>query len=412
MTLKVLNFERDEIINNRPRLFSDLPFFENVLLLQGPVGPFFAKLRDFLVKKGSRVFKIHFNYGDVVFYQNQYHAYFYQGINEEWEDYIFKFYKQKNIQAVFLIGDKRNFHHTAIQVAKRLGIKVYVFEEGYIRPNYFTLEENGVNIDSPLAQIDPLNIKPVNLDFVEKEYRSFVTMCWYGIKYWFFSYIFNYKFKNYKHHKNLNLLKVFCWIRGFFRFLLYELSEFHLRRKLYKDNRKYFLCILQVHDDFQITHNSTFANIEEFIEKVIYKFNNFIKEEFSQDILIIKHHPMDIGEKNYANLIKQIAKKLKMNENQIIYIHNFKIENIFHKTKGAIMINSTLGLKMLKNNISVINLSKSFYHKHGLTFQGDLNEFFKNPIQPDKQIVNNYISHLIVKSQVNGTLYAKDYEIN
>ena len=30
--------------NVRPRLFSDLPFYDHVLLLQGPIGGFFSKL--------------------------------------------------------------------------------------------------------------------------------------------------------------------------------------------------------------------------------------------------------------------------------------------------------------------------------------------------------------------------------
>ena len=32
---------------DRPLLFSDLPSFANILLLQGPVGPFFSNLRYF-----------------------------------------------------------------------------------------------------------------------------------------------------------------------------------------------------------------------------------------------------------------------------------------------------------------------------------------------------------------------------
>ena len=71
MSSTVVKFTAHTLFNNRPRLFSDLPYVENVLLLQGPVGPFFDKLRNFLTQKGTHVFKIHFNYGDQAFYNSQ-----------------------------------------------------------------------------------------------------------------------------------------------------------------------------------------------------------------------------------------------------------------------------------------------------------------------------------------------------
>ena len=409
----LLKFKRDLSLNNRPRLFSDLPYYENILLLQGPVGPFFGRLGNFLIQKGSKVFKINFNYADFYFSKNLLNSFNYIGLNIKWKDYVTKFYKQKNIKAIFLLGDKRFFHRIAIQVAKELGIKIYVLEEGYIRPNYFTLEEDGVNIDSQLSHTHPNELSYVNLDYKEKKFSPFLQMCWYAMQYWFFGFFFSYKFQNYKHHKNLDLKKMVFWVRGFFRFLYYEVSEFGLRKEIrQKDNQKYFLCILQVHDDFQVSHNSNYNSIDEFIEEVLLNFKEYIQNEINHDKIIIKHHPLDIGEKNYKRLIKKILKKLSIDQDRVIYIHNIRnLPLIYDKIKGGIMINSTFGLKLIKNQIPVINLSQSFYNKKGLTFQGSLLDFFKDNEIPDKKLVNNFINNLIVKSQVNGSLYSKEYEI-
>ena len=40
----------------------------------------------------------------------------------------------------------------AIAVARRLRVAVYVFEEGYLRPDYVTLEPGGVNAASALPR--------------------------------------------------------------------------------------------------------------------------------------------------------------------------------------------------------------------------------------------------------------------
>jgi capsular polysaccharide export protein len=195
--------------------------------------------------------------------------------------------------------------------------------------------------------------------------------------------------------------------------LLYELTEFGIRQKIRLDNnKKYFLCILQVHNDFQVTHNSKYDSIETFIEEVMLTFHQFTQDKITNDCLIIKHHPMDIGEKNYKKLIQYIMKQFNMSKDSVVYIHNFRhLPNIYNKIKGGIMINSTFGLKLLTNHIPVINLSTSFYHKAGLTFQGSLLEFFNTNNKVNKRLVHNYLNHLIVRSQVNGCLYSKEYEI-
>ncbi|HAV07943.1 MAG TPA: capsule biosynthesis protein CapA, partial [Rhodobacteraceae bacterium] len=44
----------------------------------------------------------------------------------------------------------RPIHATAIRVAKARGLKVHVFEEGYLRPYWVTYERNGANGHSRL----------------------------------------------------------------------------------------------------------------------------------------------------------------------------------------------------------------------------------------------------------------------
>jgi capsular polysaccharide export protein len=51
-------------------------------------------------------------------------------------------------------------HMVAHQMARLVGVRVHVFEEGYIRPNWLTLERDGVNGNSACRAIPPRSWPP------------------------------------------------------------------------------------------------------------------------------------------------------------------------------------------------------------------------------------------------------------
>lgn len=123
---------------------------KRIVLLQGPVGPFFRQLADALKAAGATVSKINFNAGDWFFFPR--HAINYRGTMQAWPSWFRRFCENERVDAVLLFGDCRPIHRDAHAVAVDLGIDVGVFEEGYIRPNYVTLERHGVNGHSRLPR--------------------------------------------------------------------------------------------------------------------------------------------------------------------------------------------------------------------------------------------------------------------
>ena len=59
----------------------------NVLLLQGPVGPFFTLFARDLETRGFNVFKVNFNGGDSFFYRRK-RTIDYRGKLKDWEDFL------------------------------------------------------------------------------------------------------------------------------------------------------------------------------------------------------------------------------------------------------------------------------------------------------------------------------------
>ena len=116
---------------------------KKVLLLQGPVGPFFRRLAKRLRAAGAEVHKVNFNGGDCLFYPTN--ALTWRGHPGDWPQFLARLLEQHRIDIVLLFGDCRPIHRVARTVAQQHGVRVGAFEEGYLRPNFITFEQFGVN---------------------------------------------------------------------------------------------------------------------------------------------------------------------------------------------------------------------------------------------------------------------------
>ena len=95
-----------------------------VLLLQGPVGPFFSHLQDYLSQRtGKTVYKIDFNGGDVYFsskIERQY-VYEYRGRVADFSSFLKDFITKNKIDAVVCFGDGRIYHKLTKAYCKARG---------------------------------------------------------------------------------------------------------------------------------------------------------------------------------------------------------------------------------------------------------------------------------------------------
>ena len=123
------------------------------LFLQGQISPFFAELGQALHRRGHSVHRIHFNGGDRQFWSLP-GAVDFRGRAEQWPDFLKARLQEWQITDLVLFGDCRPLHATAIRIAATMGVRAQVFEEGYLRPDYITLETGGVNGHSSLPR-DP-----------------------------------------------------------------------------------------------------------------------------------------------------------------------------------------------------------------------------------------------------------------
>jgi capsular polysaccharide export protein len=376
----------------------------NILLLQGPMGYFFRNLDILFSSHGATTFRIGFNLGDWFFSRKDNYIPYNRPF-EEWADFIEDFFNDKSIDKVFLFGDCRIYQRVAIKIAQKLNIETYVFEEGYVRPNYITLEKWGVNNFSMISR-DKEFYEKLSFDdyhhFKDNPTNpSFMKMAVSASVYYLLAYFGRFKYPYYKHHRELHPLKEFLYgLRNVYRKYLYKLLEYKKQNDIIK--KKFFFVPLQTYNDFQLKTHSSFSTIEEFIKLVIASFAN---AKLDKDIyLVIKHHPMDRGRKNYKRYIDKVAQSLDIKQ-QVIVVYDLHLPTLLSHTLGTVTINSTVGLQALYHNSPVKVMGNAIYDIESLCDKKSLEYFWINPIKPDHELFEKFRGYLINNTQINCSFY-------
>jgi len=380
---------------------------KNILFLQGPMGSFFKKLDYNFRQMGAKTYRIGFNMGDWIFsYHDNYTPF--AGRPEEWPAFIEQFLLEKKIDKIFLFGDCRYYQRIARKIAYEHDIEVYVFEEGYLRPHFITLEKFGVNGFSHL---------PREADFYRKlslkEYQppqhahaSKTKMILSAILYYAISNLFKFRYPHYRHHREFSAIKeAFYGIRGLARKGIYHLSEKHylplIETKL---SKQYYFVPLQTHNDFQVLQHSNYRSIEKFIIEIL---ESFARHAPKETYIVFKHHPVDRGRKNYKHFIKEQAQLLDV-EGRVLVFHDVYLPSCITHAKATITINSTVGLTSVGYGIPTKVMGNAVYDIVGLTNkETSLKKFWHSHQKPDMSLYARFRQYLIENTQLNGSFYGR-----
>ncbi|MGI7970165.1 capsule biosynthesis protein [Campylobacter coli] len=378
---------------------------KTVLLLQGPVGTFFHRLAIKMKKNKTKVFKLNFNGGDFLFYPSGKRC---KCDEKDLENFYENFFKEKKIDAIVMYNDCRLIHAKAIKVAKELGIGIWIFEEGYLRPYCITFEKDGVNANSSLPRDKNfyLSCNISTKESIKEIPGGFKFMAFSTFLYWLFSFLLAPFFNNKLHHRTLYPFEFLFWFRSLYRKYLYKLTEKKLNQKIYSLEKKYFLAILQVYNDTQIKHHYK-KSIEEFIEELILSFANHAR---AKSYLIFKHHPMDRGYRNYSKLINGLSQKYHV-EGRIFYVHDTYLPTLLKNALGCITINSTVGLSAILEGCPTKVCGNAFYNFEGLAYPKKLQFFWReaHAYKPNPNLVLNFKNYLLNTNQFNGNFYKNSF---
>lgn len=375
------------------------------LFLQGVASPFFGRLADHLQAAGERVARVNFCGGDRLYWGTR-KAQKVRGDAASLQDYLDAEFAQQDFTDLVLFGSQRPIHRPAVDLAEHAGVRVHVFEEGYVRPNWLTLERGGVNADSPLPR-DPdwyLEVNPTLPRHVNgaRAHSNIRVRAMHDLAYHAANSLNPLLFPGYETHRPYTAPTEYLgWIRRFSKLPRYRRRDEQQIRDLLAAKTRYFLLPLQLNGDTQITLNSHYGGMRQLIEMVLH---SFASDAPGDSHLVIKNHPLDTGLVDYPALIAGLEHELAI-RGRVVYLETGHLPSLVEHSEGVITVNSTVGMSALGHHRPLVALGKAIYDLPGLTFQGRLQDFWEHPSPPDNRLFQAFRNTVIHTTQVNGDLY-------
>jgi len=375
------------------------------LFLQGPCSLLFARIADRLRNHGHAVHKINFNSGDVAYWSPR-KAIWFRDKLQDLPELLETIWVKHGISDQILFGDCRPVHKAAAMRAERFGVRSYVFDGGYFRPLWITLEREGVNGHSLLPR-DPDWFRETGGRLPEppapQRFKpSFTTQATHDVLYHLAGIGNPVLFPYYKNHVPVAApIEYAAYLKRFSLLKLNKPKEERIIGSLLSDAAPFFLLPLQLNSDAQIINHSHFENMSEVIAFVM---RSFAGHAPTHTRLVIKNHPLDIGLVNYRQNIARLAHELDL-VGRIVYIESGNITDLLAHAAGTVTVNSTSGSAALALSCPIITLADPIYNLPGLTFQGRLDEFWAVLPKPDAELFSCFRKTVMYATQINGSLY-------
>jgi capsular polysaccharide export protein len=383
---------------------------ERVILLQGPVGPFFKHLQTSLEEHGYDVWRICFNAGDRFFSNKNGRINFY-GSSGDWKNWFSDFVVAAEVDRIILFGAERDIHRSARTVAAEAGIELTALEEGYIRPGYITVEQDGNNALSPLAG----NLPPDALKYYEQaefsaeNFKGFRSMCIYGAVYYAIATFFSYgKQRQLMHRRFAAGPELFYWMRNGWRRLLRQNRNFvKIEHLLEHHDANYYLVPLQVAADTQMQDAALGWNLLRLVSSTL---KSFAQHAPAESRLVFKVHPLERGHCGSQPLIFQTARAFGV-EDRVDIIDTGSLGLLARHAAGMITINSTSGLSAIFHGIPLLVVGNAFYAHPDLVICGrgepDFDAFWTSRHVAAPSLRQAYLNWVRHEALMEGDFYAE-----
>ncbi|WP_434986122.1 capsule biosynthesis protein [Vreelandella zhaodongensis] len=379
------------------------------LFLQGVCSPFYQRLARRLTDDGHRVVKVNFNAGDIVYWQRTHSQnHLFRGPLGELPAYIQSLWQRYSITDQVLFGDRRPIHRPAVDQAQAAGIRTHVFEEGYFRPFWVTLEREGVNGHSLLPR-DPtwfyetgkaLPRLPAPVRF----HSSFKIRAAHDVCYHLAGLANPLVAPHYRNHAPITAPVEYAgYIKRFTLLKQWKKRDAERIKNLIEGAKPYFMLPLQLNTDAQIRDHSPYDNMEQVMDHVM---GSFALHAPSDALLCIKNHPLDMGLVNYPKVIQKLADFYGL-QGRIVYLESGNLNPLLKHAAGTVTVNSTVGIVSLEKQCPTFALSDPIYNLAGLTYEGTLDEFWHQPPLPSQTMFGYFRNTVMHTVQVNGGFYCQ-----
>ena len=375
-----------------------------ILFLQGPASPLWWELANACERRGARIVRVDFGLGDRAYWRRP-GGISYGGRFEDWGDFLKALIRRKGVTDILYYGDRQVYHVVAARVAARFGVKCHAVENGYLRPDWLTLERDGMGAFSHFPN-DPEVIRAIAAklpppDLAVRYRHGFADLAFHEVMLALLNFFgaplrrFRYRSSTYYNplHEYLAWLPRLLHIRP-----LRRRAEAFLRDEI---TAPYWLLAMQLQSDHQIRSNSHYGHLSEMLDEV---FTSFAQHAPQGDRLVIKLHPHDNGIERWDRVCAQLA-ELHGLVGRIKVIDGGDLSILLTRGRGVVLVNSTVGLHSLRASKPTLVLGAAVYDMAGLTHQGGMDTFWTAPEPVDDELMAAFVIALAGTIQIKGDFY-------
>jgi capsular polysaccharide export protein len=339
-----------------------------------------------------------FNAGDALYWRGPGDIRF-KGSAAQWPDRLKTLLPAYTDIVVF--GEGGPYNQAVLRLAGEIDARVWVMENGYFRPDWVTVERNGVNGSSGLprhrlAYEPPIPETPVTRSVGRILPYHVLNISIYHLiqlpgRWLFPRYVAPYT--------QAPWLQCAGHIRRYFHL------AFQPRNRCDAENiagqGPFFIACLQREGDAQLLRYSHFADNTAFLAEVM---NSFADHAPADTRLVVKNHPLDPGLVDLGHITRLLAEERGIAK-RVDFIDGGNLAQLCRASQGMVVNNSSAALSALGFHTPVKALGQAFFDFEGLTDQKPLDAFWSDPAEPDPELFVRFRAHVIARSQVNGNYH-------
>lgn len=390
-------------------MFHRAPTDRVFLFLQGPHGPFFGGLGRMLRAAGATVWRVGFNAGDRAFWPDRASYIPFRGGPEQWSATLTDLVQEKHATDLVLYGDTRPVHAEAIALARTLGLRIHVFEEGYLRPYWVTYERGGSNGHSRLMDMSvadmaaALEQSDIEAPLPPSHWGDMREHIFYGALYHFCVMCLNRGYPNFRPHRSLPVAREFrLYLKRLLLMPFFALERMLATARIRAGGFPYHLALLQLEHDSAFQAHSPFSTLSEFLQVVI---DGFVAGAPRHHHLVFKAHPLDDGRSPVGRDIRRIARAAGVAD-RVHFLRGGKLAQLLRDCRSAVTVNSTSAQQVLWRGIPLKIFGRAVYAKPEFVSDQSVADFFAGAVRPDTRAYRLYRRYLLETSQLAGGFYS------
>ncbi|QYX55852.1 capsular biosynthesis protein [Roseovarius sp. SCSIO 43702] len=379
------------------------------LFLQGPHGPFFGRLARMLRRAGAEVWRVGFNMGDRVFWPDGASYIAFRDAPDTWPETFARIAAEKGVTDIVLYGDTRPIHTAAVAEARKRGLTVHVFEEGYLRPYWVTYERGGSNGNSRLMEMTvedmrrDLEMSDMDTALPPASWGDMRQHIFYGALYHWFVLFLNRGYRGFRPHRAISVAAEFRLYLKRLAFMPFQAFERRIATwRIRHGGFPYHLALLQLEHDSSFQTHSPFSTMTEFLEMIVAGFAHGAPTHHH---LVVKAHPLEDGRVPVRRTLRRLAEAHGVAD-RVHYVRGGKLAKLLDEARSAVTVNSTAGQQVLWRGIPLKTFGAAVYAKPEFVSTKPLRDFFAGAERPDRRAYADYRRYLLETSQIAGGFYS------